>query len=304
MSKRRWLLIALLIIVLGPPALVVYQSWRHPVTTGAAVVKIFHALPPGVRQHALTWQLTRAFLRANINDDQPHEVARELAGENGKRPDYLVVALGDSTTQGLFVMSTERWSFRLQKMMAQRSRKNVRVVNAGIAGEIATNGLARLERDVLSLAPDLVIVGYLINDGRLFGFNADQQGLTMVDRDEFLDAMKQIVVALNKADIPVMVQTCHPIQPAFFGLDRLHWASAQDQLLAGRVEALRELAAAEGATLVDTYSVVAGTTEQSGLYLADNIHLNAKGHKRVARKIFHAWADMQESKSPAQAANE
>lgn len=70
-----------------------------------------------------------------------------------------IVALGNSLTLGIGASSPEK-SFipQLEK------RTKVSIVNKGVAGDTTKDGLARLERDVLSEKPDIVIVELGGND--------------------------------------------------------------------------------------------------------------------------------------------
>ncbi len=90
----------------------------------------------------------------------------------------VIVCLGDSVTHGCFEMTTlpdGRWetTFRPQEGYAARLQRKLNalypaaapcVMDAGISGDSAKGGLERLERDVLSLNPDLVIVNFGLND--------------------------------------------------------------------------------------------------------------------------------------------
>lgn len=90
----------------------------------------------------------------------------------------VIVCLGDSVTHGCFEMTTlpnGHWetTFRPHEGYAARLQKKLNmlypaaapcVVDAGISGDSAKGGLERLERDVLSLKPDLVIVNFGLND--------------------------------------------------------------------------------------------------------------------------------------------
>lgn len=90
----------------------------------------------------------------------------------------VIVCLGDSVTHGCFEMTTlpdGRWetTFRPQEGYAARLQRRLNalypaaapcVMDAGISGDSAKGGLERLERDVLSLNPDLVIVNFGLND--------------------------------------------------------------------------------------------------------------------------------------------
>jgi lysophospholipase L1-like esterase len=218
-SRRHWLWITPLVIVLTPALLFVYASWRYPLRTGAILIAVYQRLPSSVRNNAASWNLMNAYLRATVEDGQPLEAKREL--RRHKRSDYLVVALGDSATAGENVDPVARWTFLLQNLMRYRLRKSVHVINSAISGEIAPLSLKRLDRDVLALKPNLVIVGYLINDGRIFGVGAEGQGQTMVNFDEFLSAMQTIVAKAREAGAAVLVFTCQPIQPGFFGFQHM-----------------------------------------------------------------------------------
>jgi len=288
-SRRHWLWITPLVMVLTPVLLFVYASWRYPLRTGAILMAVYQRLPSSLRNNDASWNLVNAYLRATVEDGQPLEAKREL--RRHKRPDYLVVALGDSVTAGENVDPVARWTFLLQNLMHYRLRKSVRVVNSGIAGEIAPLGLTRLDRDVLALKPDLVVVGYLINDGRIFGVGAEGQGQTMVSFDEFLNTMQTIVAKVRGTGAAVLVFTCQPIQPGFFGFQHMDWATLQEIMFTARVTALKGLAARYGVPLSDTYEAIAAMTDQVTLYDADNIHLNADGHKLIAQLIFQTWAE-------------
>ncbi len=288
--KRRSLIwIVPAAIVLLPLLAVALLSWTYPLPTGTAVMAVYQHLPSSVRYQPTAWRLMNAYVRATTDKDQPREVAEAL--RQRKRPDYLVVALGDSATAAANVDPDERWTFQLQKMMHYRLRKTVEVVSAAVSGEIAPLGLKRLERDVLALKPDLVIVGYLINDSRVFGTGADGQGQTIVSFDEYLRAMRTIVARVRDTRRTVMVFTCHPIQSGFFGVEHLDWATIQDIVFTARVTALKGLAMQYNVPLADTFNAIAKKTDQVTLYDADNLHLNADGHQLVARLIFETWAE-------------
>lgn len=109
------------------------------------------------------------------------KILEKLSARNQDAPHAPVVTiacLGDSVTHGCFEMTTlpdGRWetTFRPHEGYAARLQKKLNalypaaapcVMDAGISGDSARGGLARLERDVLSLNPDLVIVNFGLND--------------------------------------------------------------------------------------------------------------------------------------------
>lgn len=84
------------------------------------------------------------------------------------RPIRLVV-FGDCIPAGIDVEPEQRYPELLAKMSRERQhgRPNLpvlEVINAGEPGDTTIAGLKRLERDVLSRHPDVVLIGFGIND--------------------------------------------------------------------------------------------------------------------------------------------
>lgn len=90
----------------------------------------------------------------------------------------VIACLGDSVTQGCFEVYIKNngdietvfdaegaYHAYLKKMLSVLfPNVPVTVINAGISGDSAEGGLARLSRDVLPFSPDLTIVSYGLND--------------------------------------------------------------------------------------------------------------------------------------------
>lgn len=104
----------------------------------------------------------------------------------------LVVCLGDSITHRGYPQV-------LGKLL------DVRVVNAGINGNTSRQGLARLQRDVLSLRPDAVVVFFGANDSRL------DSPKTQVDLPEYKSNLEKIIDRCQKAGAKVLLGTMPPI---------------------------------------------------------------------------------------------
>ena len=73
----------------------------------------------------------------------------------------------------------------------------VTIVNAGIAGDNSSGGLARLERDVLSHHPDLTVVCFALNDSNW--------GLAGLEKYE--NNLREIFRKLREADSEVIFMT-------------------------------------------------------------------------------------------------
>ena len=71
------------------------------------------------------------------------------------------------------------------------------VINAGISGDNASNALSRLERDVLSYNPDLVVVCFGLNDCA-----SGDDGI-----ETYASSMKKIITEIKQAGAEVIVMT-------------------------------------------------------------------------------------------------
>jgi len=84
----------------------------------------------------------------------------------GSAAPLKIVALGSSSTAGAGATSPAKsYPARLQLELARMwPDEKVQVINAGVGGQLATDMLARLDRDVLSKSPQLVIWQTGVND--------------------------------------------------------------------------------------------------------------------------------------------
>lgn len=82
-----------------------------------------------------------------------------------------IVALGDSLTYGWM---TEQGFLDYLKIMIKKKYPDskFKILNKGIPGDTAKDGLRRIESDVIRLSPDLVFIQFALNDAYT-GFSAE-----------------------------------------------------------------------------------------------------------------------------------
>ena len=117
--------------------------------------------------------------------------------EFGSSP-VTIVCLGDSVT-GVYYHTGGRRAYPEMLEVAIRKampQAQVRVINAGISGHSTTEGLARLDRDVLQHKPDLVTISFGLND------------MTRVPEEQFVDNLKSLVARCR--DTKAQVVLCTP----------------------------------------------------------------------------------------------
>jgi len=122
-----------------------------------------------------------------------------------------IVFLGDSVTQGCFELyrnspATLQTVFDYENAYSTKFKKmlnvlypsvQINVINSGISGDDAIGGLARIERDVLRYSPDLVVVGFALNDST--------KGLEKIG--EYKIALNEIVLKVKDSGAECLLLT-------------------------------------------------------------------------------------------------
>jgi len=104
-----------------------------------------------------------------------HQRISEKSADRSVRP-VLIVALGDSVTQGLAesdrFLHDQVYHAHLKRLLEQRHPlATFSVINAGADGQAAADGLKRFDRDVAPHQPDLLLIAFGLNDAALGGLD-------------------------------------------------------------------------------------------------------------------------------------
>ena len=169
-----------------------------------------------------------------------------------------IVALGDSLTAGYGLEAGDAFTGRLEAALKERGHEVV-VVNAGVSGDTASDGLARVDWSVGDDA-DAVIVELGANDA-----------LRGVDPAITRDALDKLLARLAERGLPVLVagMRAPPNLGAEFG--------------AAFNPIYPELAAKYGAILYPFF--LDGVAARTDLNQPDGIHPNAEGVGIVVERM-------------------
>lgn len=173
-----------------------------------------------------------------------------------------VVALGDSIVEGYG--QPRGWPEMLQEELARRF-PGTRIINAGVSGDNASDGLERMERDVLRHRPELVLVSFGLNDMK----NA-------VPIQKFVESLSALVEGISTSGAQVVLLTTTRLQRGTQVLARANPEPYND--------AIRELAAKKGTVLLDVWERFDGLN--TSRYLMDAAHPNADGYRELARIVL------------------
>jgi lysophospholipase L1-like esterase len=156
----------------------------------------------------LFWKL-RPNLRLMVNGrihDRPVEffVSTNEMGLRGrpvppKGKAVRILAIGDSCTFGIGVDDDLTWPAQMEKVLNQTGGGGFEVINAGVPGYSAFQGLRYLAERGLSLQPDIVIAGFGFNDSSSWASRSDfevARGTTLRGWDQEL-MRSRLYVALH-----------------------------------------------------------------------------------------------------------
>lgn len=186
-----------------------------------------------------------------------------------------VVALGDSITYGQGIPVEDNFI----SLLSRRTR--TLIVNAGVPGDTTEDALARLDRDVLSLKPNIVII--------FLGGN-DFLWPLLMRQDNFRARSQALRASREFAEIPTqkIFENIRTI------IERIHAAGAKVILVGFSTEFLdtfeEEFARIARESRVAGYvpNALAGILFNKGHLVSETVprvHPNARGHKLIADRI-------------------
>lgn len=183
--------------------------------------------------------------------------------EAGVKPGGYIIKIGDLSTKDKVA---DQYEF----------------VGAGIGGNKVYDLYLRLEDDVLSKNPDVVIIYVGVNDvwhKRSYG--------TGTDADKFQKFYTALIKKLQAQNIKVLLCT-----PAAIG-ERTDFSNELDGDLNNYSNIIRDLAKENNLPLVDLrkafleYNKQFNTdNKESGILTTDRVHLNEKGNQLVAEEMW------------------
>jgi len=190
-----------------------------------------------------------------------------------------MVFLGDSITAQLWYTRFVMDYFALRYPGRKISFRNV-----SYSGETAPQGLARIERDVLSLKPTVVSIFYGMNDGRYTRFSA-------TNYEAYMSGMRGIIAKLQQANVRVVLLTpgcSDPDQYAPLRDSDWDYNATLGKLAAGA----KELAARGPLPIFDLYALMMNVQTKAKkdhpgyAMMPDGIHPEGAGHAVIAYALL------------------
>jgi lysophospholipase L1-like esterase len=194
------------------------------------------------------------------------------------------VAFGDSITEGFphdIVLPTlvdpapvgSYPAVLLALLRARYTAQTITLLDEGVGGELVATGLARLPGVLTADAPGALLLMEGANDLNQYG----AAGVSAA-----VDGLRQMVRLTRARGVPVFLGTLLP--------ERANGTPARaehPELVAPLNDAIRTMASAEGAILVDLFAAFGGVPDPA-LISSDGLHPTSAGNQRIAQTFFDA----------------
>ena len=189
--------------------------------------------------------------------------------ESGETP-VRVVCFGDSITGVYYHTGGRRaWCDMLGIALAKVYPKaRVEMINAGISGHTTTQGLARMEKDVIAEKPQLVVVMFGMND------------VVRTEPEAFRANLRTIVDRCRASGAAVVLCTPNSVYPN---------PTRPTERLAQFAQIVRDVAGDMSVRLADCYAAYEAIRRKDvtewRLLMSETIHPSMNGHKQFAEVI-------------------
>jgi acyl-CoA thioesterase-1 len=179
-----------------------------------------------------------------------------------------IVALGDSLTSG-WMVARGYTEFMRDMLLIRFPKADIRLINSGIPGDTAPGGFYRLQQDVLSYSPDLVLVQFALNDAFC--------GCSLEEFRRAIEAIIERIRQESSADVLVLTSTL----PA---------DASELDVVAPFYAVLKDIAREKGCgvALVDEHwrVSIAADTPHDSLVLYDRVHPSEEGYRLMAEAVM------------------
>ena len=194
--------------------------WKNRLTLQRKYIDIFSPVNTEEDRTSLLRQFFPT-LPDSLKDNPVWEISLNSGGFRGREfprtkpsSSFRILCLGDSWTFGTNVGQEETYPQQLQKLLKQEfPEADFEVLNLGVLGYTSYQGLELIKRHGMNLAPDLLVIGYAMNDGSIAGFRDkdlaasprtakpwEKQLGEIADRSETYKLMRYLINLLT--DIP------------------------------------------------------------------------------------------------------
>lgn len=197
-----------------------------------------------------------------------------------------VVAFGDASAADV-----QGW-FAILRHLVDLTLEGARLtwVNAGIDGNTSLDLVRRVERDVLALQPDWVLVSAGTFDAQMVPFHGNRTLLSLADTYENFSALEALF--FDRVKNPVVWITPTPIFETFAENATLYELNFDNDA----IRSIRELIAGKPGYVVDPMAIRYGNPPEAWNYASDGVNASVAGHMETVKRLVSLLATAKEHK--------
>ena len=212
------------------------------------------------------------------------------------KPPVKIVCFGDSITKAARVGKDKSFIGLLEKKL-QKQGISVEIVNSGKSGDKTDNGVARFNKSVLDLKPNIAIIMFGCNDSYI-DLGKTKPRLPI---DKFKKNLNFMVDELRSKKITPVLMTTPPIDNKKVNYYPYSFHGANHYLKPYN-DVVRNIAKTKKVALIDNfadwekYCINGGKV---GTFLFDSVHPNEAGYSRISENMYPALLTLLTKNRPA-----
>lgn len=211
-----------------------------------------------------------------------------------------IVCFGDSVTFGWNVRYDFSYPYILEKNLTSKY-PGVKVINCGIGGNTITDALARMEKDVLSYKPHLVIINFGLNDGMLkkkagimeepaeslYYKEGTAYFLPQVNIADFELRYREIINKFKENNIRLLILGISPVTDDFPPESKADFQKKQKEIYLVYNDRIKRTAADNMLDFLNIWEIYNSKGDLSNYIQADGVHPDVAGLELISKSVFN-----------------
>ncbi len=209
---------------------------------------------------------------------------------------YRILCVGDSVTMGLGVAEDEAFPQQLERLASGLTGPSIEVFNMGISGYNSIQEAELVRTKALSYQPDLLVIGYVLNDNKEDGSDGGLSRYFLrspseaydwlrirskrirrwIGTDVTTEAFVELAETVREQRIPVLILL----------FPRLELEPDGSYRRAPRHKAVRTLAERLGFMVLDLLEPFKKLGLENAKQNGDRVHPSARGHRVAAEQLL------------------
>ena len=200
-----------------------------------------------------------------------------------------IVCFGDSVTFGWNLVYEYSYPSQLEKLLV-KDFLQIKVINSGIGGDTIKDANKRLDKDVVSFKPDIVIINFGLNDGMISG------SVPNIDIKDFENYYNDLIKKLQFNDLKIIILGINPVTELFAEKESENYRKKQREVYEIYNEKILEIAKNNNLEHIDLREAFNKETDPVEYIQTDGVHPNKKGLNLIAELVYEkiknkGWID-------------